>query len=241
MSLIITLFVREGIVMASDSRLTLDNRQQNGPNETITLAVGQSDSNYKTFLLPNDVGISTAGAASINGMPIGGFIESFVSDVVMTKSLEVDEVATELLSYFRALQPPTATEFQVAGYKKAGNTREQQVWSVSVSSNTVTQSNQVGNQGALWNGEADILARLIQPLAQLDAGGQILQKLPEYALPWHFMTLQDAIDFATYAIRTTIESMRFQVRPKTVGGPIDVLLIKPAGSAWIQRKDLRGT
>ena len=55
------------------------------------------------------------------------------------------------------------------------------------------------------------------------------------------MTLQDAIDFSIYAIRTTIDTMRFQARPKNVGGPIDVLLLTPDFKPrWIQKKDYRG-
>lgn len=54
------------------------------------------------------------------------------------------------------------------------------------------------------------------------------------------MTLQDAIDFSIYAIRTTIDTMRFQARPKTVGGPIDVLLISPEEAKFIQKKELHG-
>ena len=54
------------------------------------------------------------------------------------------------------------------------------------------------------------------------------------------MTLQDAIDFSIYAIRTTIDTMRFQARPKNVGGPIDVLVITPDETRWIQKKELRG-
>ena len=52
------------------------------------------------------------------------------------------------------------------------------------------------------------------------------------------MMLQDAIDFSIYAIRTTIDTMRFQARPKNVGGPIDVLLLMPDQVTWIYRKEL---
>ncbi len=55
------------------------------------------------------------------------------------------------------------------------------------------------------------------------------------------MTIQDAIDFAIYSVRTTIDTMRFQARPKNVGGPVDVLLITPDEPArWVQRKHFRG-
>jgi len=58
---------------------------------------------------------------------------------------------------------------------------------------------------------------------------------------WDAMAVQDAIDFAVYAIRTTIDTMRFQARPKNVGGSIDVLLLTPEEARWIQRKELSGT
>lgn len=72
MSFAIVLSVREGIVMASDSRLTLNVTQQKGDKQVVQVAVGQSDSNYKTFLAPNNIGISINGAADVEGIPIAG-------------------------------------------------------------------------------------------------------------------------------------------------------------------------
>ncbi len=54
------------------------------------------------------------------------------------------------------------------------------------------------------------------------------------------MPLQDAIDYAVHLIRTTIETMRFEPRFPSVGGPIDVLVIQPDAMRWVQRKELRG-
>ena len=51
--------------------------------------------------------------------------------------------------------------------------------------------------------------------------------LTDYQIPFNHFTIQDAIDFAKYAIQTTIDTMKFQHRGKTVGGPIDILIIKP--------------
>ncbi len=69
MSLIITLHGQEGIVMASDSRLTINNTDSSGGQTTVSVGVSQSDSNYKTFLGKGGVGISTFGAATIKGIP----------------------------------------------------------------------------------------------------------------------------------------------------------------------------
>jgi hypothetical protein len=240
-SFVITLFVREGIVIASDSRLTLNTTEQSGQNQTVRLAVGQSDSNYKTFLTPTEVGMATYGAADIAGVPIGGYIESFIDDVVRPKSLEVDAVAQEILKYFQALPAIPDAHFLVAGYKKLASTSEQQVWQVSVAQGQVIRVNAPGVQGAQWGGESDIVTRLVNAVGTLDANGALQAALPSYQIPWNFFTLQDAIDFAIFAVRSTIDALRFQPRPKTVGGPIDVLVIKPTGSQWVQRKGLRVT
>ncbi|KPK89597.1 MAG: hypothetical protein AMJ94_11730 [Deltaproteobacteria bacterium SM23_61] len=239
MSFIITLYVREGIVMASDSRLTLNATQQQGPNQTVLLAVGQSDSNYKIFLASTNVGISTYRAADIQGVPIGGYVESFIHDVLEPQRLGVDQAAKELLIYFRAFQPPPDTQFHVAGYVNAGGITEPHIMQVSIVPNQVVRLNPPGQQGASWGGESDVLARLIYPVAQVNQQGQIVAQLPFHPIPWNFLTLQDAIDFAIFAIGSTINAMRFQPRPKTVGGPIDVLVIKPNGAFWVQRKELR--
>jgi len=62
--------------------------------------------------------------------------------------------------------------------------------------------------------------------------------MPSYGIPFQMFTLQDMIDFAVYGIRATADTMRFQLRAKTVGGPIDVLILKPTEAKWISRKSL---
>jgi hypothetical protein len=241
MSFIITLYVREGIVMASDSRLTLNTTQQQEDKQIVKVAVGQSDSNYKTFLAPNNIGISTYGAADIQGVPIAGYIESFISEQLSKEQDEVDNVPKKLLDYFKKFPGPPDIQFHVAGYKTENNQRVQHVWHIAVSTGITERKNPPGQeQGATWGGEADILARLIQAVGILDNEGKLKQALPYFQIPWPFFTLQDAIDYAVFAVKVTIDSIRFQPRPKTVGGPIDVLVIKPNEAFWVQKKGLHG-
>jgi hypothetical protein len=239
MSLVISVYVREGIVMAADSRLTFTRQDQQGGSTIVSLAVGQSDSNYKLFLAPNGIGLSTYGAADINGVPIAGYVESFIADKLRDTPASVEEVVNRLAAHFCAFAPVPNTQFHVAGYSASTDEPEQQVWHVDLTSNKTSRLNPPGQQGASWGGEADILARLVQPVAQVDQQDKIQQKFPYHQIPWQFFTLQDAIDFAVFAIRSTIDALRFQPRAKTVGGPIDVLVIKPTGASWIQRKELR--
>jgi hypothetical protein len=192
MSFIITLYVREGIVMASDSRLTLNTTQVQDGQPHRHLAVGQSDSNYKTFLAPNNIGISTFGAADIQGVPIAGFIESFMSERLGQGNQEVDQVAELLLNYFRGIPEPPDTGFHIAGYKTNNDQRDQRIRRVIVRTNEIKQVNPVGQQGAVWDGERDILIRLVQPLWMQTEAGEY-QPLPTCSVPWQFFTLQDAL------------------------------------------------
>lgn len=242
MSFIITAYVREGIVMASDSRLTLNATQppQGAGAPIVQLSVGQSDSTNKTFLALDRIGISTYGAADINGVPISGYIESFINERLSAGSYDVDQVPAELVKYFTALPTTPASIFHVAGYKVVNGAPEQHVWQVPLAGGTPVRLNPPGQQGVSWGGEIDVLSRLLQPLAAKDPQGN-WQPLPTHQIPYGFFTLQDAIDFCIFALRTTIDTLRFQPRPKTVGGPIDVLVIKPDRAFWVQKKELRGT
>lgn len=237
MSLVIGVYVREGIVMASDSRLTLTlQRSTAGGSET--LSVPSSDSNYKTFVTAGHIGISTFGAADISGVPLAGFIESFIRDEIGTGIRSPEEVAKALATHFGAMAPVPQTGFMVGGYQESSTGTDQQLWSVDLSKRSVTRSNPLSDQGVVWGGEADILARLLGQVGALDEKGQLGSAVPFFPIPYQFFTLQDAIDFAVYAIRSTIDSLRFQARAKTVGGPIDVLVLKPGESIWVARKSL---
>lgn len=224
--------------MASDSRLSLDitkKTEKEDKQTTHIIGIGQADSVYKTFLTTSNVGISTVGQADIDGIPISGYIESFISEK-LSDSSDVDDVADKILAYFRELNTDQKTSFLVAGYKSQNGVATQRIWDINISKDARRLINKEPVPNACWNGEKDILTKLILPsfLKEQDH----YEPLPHHPVFWKYFTLQDAIDFAKYAIRTTIDTMRFQARAKTVGGPIDILVIKPNEAFWIQRKDL---
>lgn len=241
MSFIITIYLKEGIVMASDSRTTFTTKEtipatQEGdiPMAVMNCGIHSSDTNYKTFVTEHNVGISTCGDASINGQPITGYIESFIREY---NSADVDTIANSILSYFNKIAPNLDSIFIIAGYQYLKeNQYEQKVFVVSTKAGSV-QPVDTTLQGAQWSGESDVLIRLIQPLAQKMSDGTYID-LTQYEIPFNYFTLQDAIEFAEYATKTTIDTMRFQQRIKTVGGPIDILVIKPNSCQWIAHKEL---
>lgn len=230
MSLIIALHLGEGIVMASDSRTTYNN-STTAPDGTITHNNGVhfSDSTYKTFLTPTGVGISICGQASINNKPIAGYIECFINE---HRTANVDEIKDAITPYFKSLCPTIDTHFLIGGYITSGTTYEQKLYKILTSIDRI-ESIDTSVQGAIWDGEIDILSRIITTV--YTKSGKAITNHP---IPFNHFTIQDAIDFSKFAIQTTIDTMRFQQRGKTVGGAIDILIIKPDNSFWIAQKEL---
>lgn len=247
MSLIITVYCNEGIVMASDSRATYSYTETLPPPDKNMppLIVRENgahltDNAYKTFLTPNGIGVSVCGCSSINGNSITGIIEEFL---LRNNNLSVSELTKKIHTHFSNLPLKDNIEFVIAGYEQHDGCFNQIIHRVNTKSPDIevvdtTQS------GALWGGESDILSRLICDLYlrhEHQDGTETYTRHTGYPIPWSFFTLQDSIDFAEYGIRTTIDAMKFQRRVKTVGGPIDVLVIKPTGSKWISHKELHST
>jgi hypothetical protein len=58
----------------------------------------------------------------------------------------------------------------------------------------------------------------------------------ELPLVFDGMPLQDAVDFANFAIQLTIGTFRFALGPPICGGDVDIAVITPAAFHWAQRK-----
>ncbi len=62
---------------------------------------------------------------------------------------------------------------------------------------------------------------------------------PQSQPPYEVFSLQDAIDYAEFLISTTIDHQRFSQTIPTVGGDIDIALVTPFdGFRWIRQKPL---
>lgn len=235
MSFIIAVYTNEGIILASDSRTTYTTTLKR-PDGTIERKIGVqiTDTTYKTFMCNKRIGISTCGTSSINGTPITGFIEDFISQKVSEQSL-VEDVAQGLVDYFTAFNPVPDTNFIVAGYNHTD--LKQHIMRVYISSKTPLINIDTSTAGVAWDGETEVFKRLIKSVALKNPDGSYTD-LQFYPIGYNFFTLQDAINFAEFAVDVTIKTMAFQDCVKTVGGPIDILAIKPTGAFWIQRKEL---
>ena len=245
MSLVIAVYVPEGVVMASDSRQSVTIEGQNPEGKSFKVETVNSDAITKTFLLEtHQIGISNFGQDLLGGVSIASHIKRFIEEELTPKD-NVETVPKKLVGYFRKSFPDANTGFHVAGYKKEGKVSVPHVYSCHVSRDVVERRNTKPDgsliYNAAWSGQFDILASILTPvIIKDDKGNKKAIRTPAPVI-WDAMALQDAIDFAIYAIRTTIDTMRFQARQKNVGGPIDVLVLTPDEARSIQHKVLHGS
>ena len=245
MSLIIAVYVPEGIVMASDSRqsITIEGKKPSG--EDFKVDTVNSDDVIKTFLLEQQqVGIANFGQDLLDGVPMASHIKRFIEEEFVVAD-DVTTIPEKLVQHFRKSFPQADAGFHVAGYKKEGKASVPYVYHCHVGRNVVERRNAKPDgsirYGATWSGQIDIITSIVNPVAV--KVGKAKERVIRAPAPiiWDAMTIQDAIDFSIYAIRTTIDTMRFQARPKNVGGAIDVLLLTTDSKPrWIQKKEYRG-
>jgi hypothetical protein len=262
MSLIITVYGNEGIVMASDSRTT-ESFVHNGK----VLSFPSSDNTRKTFSARNGFGISLCGLASISGKPLSGFVDKFIEGFdYRDASLTVKKFAEDFCAYLFTLNPTELIFAHIAGFDRTKDGPSEKMFRFQIGPKGYFLINSVenGEIGATWDGESEVFTRLLKKeiISQeiieaknvtatgLDGkeikldGAYLISKetgtfLPESQINWCLLGLQDAVDFARFAIQTTIGAQRFLEHEKTVGGPIDVLVIKPDETTWLSQKALQ--
>ena len=236
MSFLIAVHVNEGIVLASDRRTTYTTTETVETTVTKHVGVHVTNSTDKTFLCPNGCGISTCGEASLSGSPITAYIQ----EVIRTKideNCKVEDIPNILIQYFGEFSEVPDTNFIVAGYKIVADKKEQKIYKLNVKSGKVIDID-ASTQGATWDGETYTLTRLIKDVALKNNNGTYTD-LPYEEILWGYFTLQDAIDFARYAVETTIQTMRFKKVIETVGGEVDILVITPDDARWLQKAELK--
>ena len=154
----------------------------------------------------------------------------------------VDKVADKFLSYFKEKFPDADTTFYIAGFKKEKGVSIPYVYVCHIGRNernrvNFKDSNNQVMYGCSWGGQSDVISTILKPYQLMGPDNKAIPA-PRFPIIYESMNVQDAIDFAVYAVRITIDTMKFQARAKNVGGSIDVLLLMPEEDRWIQRKEL---
>ncbi|WP_017496813.1 hypothetical protein [Flavobacterium sp. WG21] len=239
MSLIISTYVPEGIIIAGDSRLTLSwNEKEDSSNVEKNFSIIATDTNTKVFSIKDKFGLATFGAADVNGIPISGYINQFIEEKI-NDTTEIDDIPKFLHEFFGDPLGKPKTYFYLAGYKIENRISIPYLYLLDINNSTTARINETDGKiqfGANWGGESEVMTRLLTDIKIQQNG--IFTDLKSSGIPFNFFTLQDAIDFSNYAVNTTIETFRFQQRIKTVGGPVDILSITPNDVNWIKKKEL---
>ena len=144
MSLIITVYVPEGIVMASDSRQSINISGKSPDGREIKVETVNSDVVTKTFLLPeHNVGISNYGQDMLNGIPMASHIRNFIEESIVAAD-DVSTIPPKLIEHFRKIDSKADAGFHIAGYKKEERVSIPYVFRGHIATNKVDRLNTKG-------------------------------------------------------------------------------------------------
>ena len=227
MTLIVAVVCPEGIVIAADSKRT-HQKQVSNPltGQTEIMDSGFTATADKIILSDNNVAIAIQGDVMVNGQGAWVYLQEFIN---RNPGLNVTDFAKELGAELFSVKDKGDMRIFIAGYEKSGGDNSPQLFELNTKEKTLCDF-QDEFPIARWIGEVDIMNRIFDPYC--------IAKAPSYAFPYQAYTLQSAVDYAILGIETTIRVMALQDRPQTVGFPIDVLLIKPDGVQWLQKKEV---
>lgn len=228
MSLILTLYGNDSIVMASDSRLTTTlsptvTENENGIKTIETVkGIFTTDTAQKTFLCPNGCGISFCGDASAGIKSMETILKDFIRSKI-NRNDPIMVVPQRLLDFIHQNYPTISPSFQIAGYVLEEEEYSQKVYGVYSDGrkDAIVEYETKEQAGAVANGESSYIASLWSDTN------------------WGKMTIQDKIDYCRYAIELTAKTMQYKNVLQTVGGPIEILVIEPTNAKWIQHKKVR--
>lgn len=257
MTIAVCVWVPEGIVLASESRQVYKNEIGNS-----RIA---SDNAQKVFQLSVKAGGITYGGAFLSGNSILSLVEEWKVSLETSgqnpDQMHVDDIAQNLGAFLNkewlkqasdaSRERPADVGIIVGGYETGVN----RIFECSIPGPSIIEISTSQRLKALWKGQTDVITRLvwgfdprIGRLSWFQPNHvEELQKL-NYVIRFDAMTLQDAVDFAIFLIRTTIDMQRFSdgisLDPGDIpgtGGPIDIAVIRPnEGFSWVQKKELKG-
>ncbi len=267
MSLGIAIKGPEGLVLAADSRVTLEARQGNNPPITVNY---DNATKLLTFARPNTfVGAITYGAATISQRTAHSYLPEFElslrqADGTPGERLGVYDLARRLSDFmaaqWRAAGMPESgprMSFLVAGFNADEPYGRVYLFGIPDSPEPEDQSAGKTTFGITYGGQSAIAARLIQgfdptllqilaerfSLSQPEAEqlAADLRRRLSFPIPYSALPLQDCVNLATYLIRSTIVHQSVAIGLRGVGGPIDVAVItRTDGLRFVQRKLVHG-
>ncbi|WP_207477351.1 hypothetical protein [Arenibaculum pallidiluteum] len=259
MTVIVSVKINDGIVMAADSAGTMVSGQVYAhANKIANLCSG----------LP--IGAMSTGSGGIGNESVETLMKDLRQRFEGRSPAHADwrldpgaytmaEVSGKLRRFLfeekvAACRDETSIQLRICGYSSGRPLAE--VWEVNMTQLGCPPPRLIMDEasfGVLWDGQYEALNRLI-----LGLGFDIGNALVKHGIPPHdagrlqenlvkdlyatlavpAMPIQDAIDLARFLVETTIGFVRFAVfMPKSVGGAVEIAAItKHEGFRWIQSK-----
>lgn len=263
MTIVVTMKVTDGIVLAADSAASFFD------NNGAPLKIYNNANKIFNLVKVWPIGAMNYGAGSIGRASVETLTKDlrrkFLSDPNYTlnrNAYTIEEVAIKARrflfeeNYLQAYNPPLANFFlgyRICGYSAGAALPE--IWEFLIHGANCDPPYQAQSQndfGARWAGENEALDRLL-----LGGSGTLIKVLTDrgmtpqdaqavyselinkagapLALP--AMPIQDAIDVARFLVETAGKFARYGLRPETIGGPTEVAAItKHEGFRWVARK-----
>jgi hypothetical protein len=259
MSLAIVIKGPEGLVLAADSRVTLQARRA---HEVITVNYDNA-TKLLTFEGQTHIAAVTYGAAAIGARTAHSFLPEFEVET-KEEPLSVKDFAEKLRTFFldrwasempKNYNGPDMT-FVVGGFDKGDAYGK--VFLFSIPSGKEIQSRNPGEKdfGMTWGGQLELACRMIHgfdpALPELlsqnlgltdDQKTKLVESLKplEFPIPYQVLPLQDSINLAISMLRSTITFQSLGAAVRGVGGPLEVAVVtRVKGVKYIQRKELHG-
>lgn len=214
MSLHITAYSPQGIIMASDSRVTLRRYRREDGGLKLMAVETQDDAN-KLYAVNSHIALSLSGSLDVNGEDMLEYIPRFIERCA-GKCVSAEAAAVALLEFFGG-GLTAETCFHVAGYEPSSGMPS--VCRVLLRERRIERMSLI-KPGIIYNGDIMVLRKVLKEQPDAEPLG----------------SLQSMAEFACELIRRTAAEMPLQDGVKTVGGPIDMLQIQPDGIHWLSRK-----
>jgi 20S proteasome alpha/beta subunit len=258
----------EGIVLAADSRVTLNRELMQGTEKIIIPSTFDNATKLLKFQNHDYVGAVTYGAGAIGAREprtAHSFLPEFDRELAKEGAprLSVEGFAKKLSDFFLARWSERLSEapqnidmiFMVGGFDE--DAPYGRVYQFAIPGRPVPFEQQTDVFGLTWGGQLGYTSRLIKGwdpqlpdlvqkhLSLTDEQKSDLTSLLDSNLslriPYQFLPLQDCVDLAIFLIRTSIEIQRWLVDIRGVGGAIDVATItRTEGFKYIQQKAIIG-
>lgn len=265
MSLGVVIKGPEGIVLATDSRITLEAQRKGSPIPPVNF---DNTTKLLSFSEPhNYVGVVTYGAAVIGLRTAHSLIPEFEQEILSKEEarLTIKEYGDKLSIFFNKRWKDTMPSdykgpnmtFIVGGYDP--DAAYGKIFLFEIPGQPDPKPRHEGNNdfGMTWGGQLEVVSRLIHgfdPTAveiikktlnlddkQRDQIYQAIRQELEYPIPYMVLPLQDCVNLAVFLVRATMTAQHLAVGIRGVGGPIDVAVItrtKPLD--YVQQKQIHG-